>query len=208
MTRLIGCRKLNASTVTGVQTSWIVSESTIGSHTHLKPVIAVKKRMHGSATIKTGGALIVQRSFTRRSTMIVTDNRLNRELTETIAQTTTLTERDLRSFRGVPIDDADHEYYDGKIDEVVEKLRENETTRRAVMLADYPEMCMIGVHVLVRERIHVLSWLRASDIDEYRDEDLGFLYYVGRRIRKELGNNKRIMVHVFTSSLHSEVSNS
>lgn len=137
--------------------------------------------------------------------MRVTDNRLDREVSEMIAQTTTLTENDLRHARPGEFDDPDHELYDDQIDELVEKLKEDETTRRAILLADKPERCMVGVHVLVRDRVHVLAWLRASDIDEYRDDDVGFLYYVGRQVRKRLGVNKRVAVHVFTSSLHSEV---
>lgn len=136
---------------------------------------------------------------------MIRDSRLNREVTELIAQTTTLTEKDLRSYRGNPREDPDHELYADEVDRIIEQIKENETTRRAIALADRRERCMVGVHILVREQIHVLSWLRSSDIDDYRDDDIGFLYWFGRRVRKGIGSNKQIVVHVFTSSLHSEV---
>lgn len=137
--------------------------------------------------------------------MKVTDKRLDRELYESIAATTTLTEKDLRSYRPDDFEDPDHEYFEENVDYVVDKLSENETTRRAIVLADDWTQCMVGVHVLVRNRIHVLSWLRSSDIDDYRDDDIGFLYRFGREIRKKAGLNKRLVVHIFTSSLHAEV---
>lgn len=137
--------------------------------------------------------------------MTVTDNRLDREVTETIATTTTLTEKDLRSYRRTEFDDPDHQLYADDIDAVAADLRNNQTSRRAITIADNGERCMVGVHVLIREKIHVLSWMRSSDIDEYRDDDIGFLYWFGRQIRKRVDVNKRILVHIFTSSLHSEV---
>lgn len=139
------------------------------------------------------------------SRMTVHDNRLDRRLSEMIATTTTLTEQDLRSYRPGDYDDPDHELYAGDMDELVEKLEDDQTTRRAITLADSPERCIVGVHVLIREKIHIISWFRSSDKDEYRDDDLGFLYWFGRKIRKELNLNRRLMVHVFTSSLHSEL---
>lgn len=137
--------------------------------------------------------------------MITEDNRLDRTVTEEIATTTTLTEKDLRAYRGGEYDDPDHELYADRIDEVVEKLAENETSRRAILLADSPERCIAGVHVLVRDKIHVLAWFRSSDRAEYRDDDLGFLYRFARKVRKKLGMNRRIMLHAFTSSLHTEL---
>lgn len=137
--------------------------------------------------------------------MIVEDNRLNRRVSEVIATTTTLTEKDLRSYRPGDYDDPDHELYAEDLDEIAEKLKEDETSRQAITIADSEERCIVGVHVLVRDKIHVLSWFRSSDKDEYRDDDLGFLYWFGRQIRGKLGTNRRIMVHVFTSSLHTEL---
>lgn len=137
--------------------------------------------------------------------MTVKDERLDRELYEMVGTTTTLTENDLRSYRRGDFEDPDHELYREKIDEITAQLRENETSRRAIITADKKERCMVGIHVLLRDKIHVLSWLRASDIDEYRDDDIGFLYWFGRKVRNDLGTNKRLVVHIFTSSLHSEV---
>lgn len=137
--------------------------------------------------------------------MTVQDNRLNRELTEIVATTTTLTEKDLRSYRREDFEDPDHEYFDSRLDDVIETLKDDETSRRAIAVTDDETQCMVGVHVMIRDKIHVISWMRSSDIDEYRDDDIGFLYSFGRRIRKRMGLNNRIVVHVFTSSLHSEV---
>jgi len=137
--------------------------------------------------------------------MKTTDNRLDRELHEMIATTTTLTETDLRNYNRVEYDDPDHEYFDSRFEDIVEKLQDDENTRRAIAVTNDEKQCMVAVHVLLRDKIHVLAWLRASDIDEYRDDDIGYLYSFGRRLRKELNSNKRIIVHLFTSSMHSEV---
>lgn len=136
--------------------------------------------------------------------MITEDNRLDRKVSEVIAATTTYTEPELQRYE-VGLEDPDHNVLADQIDDVVSKLRKDETGRQAIAIADSDERCMVGVHVLVRDKIHVLSWLRASDIDEYRDADIGFLYWFGRKVRQELEIRKNVMVHVFTSSLHSEV---
>lgn len=137
--------------------------------------------------------------------MRITDERLDRTVDEQIAVTSTYTESEIEKY-STSLEDHDHRMLLAQLDPVVDEIRENETTRRALTSSVSPKMCIRGVQILVRDRIHVLSWFRSSDIAEYRDEDLGFLYLFGSKVRRELElDDKRLMVHVFTSSLHREV---
>lgn len=136
--------------------------------------------------------------------MIVEDNRLDREVVEQIGVKTTLTEPELRRYNPNG-DDRDYRLLMDKIDDLARKLRKDRTTRQAIALTGDTETCIVGVQVLVRDQIHVLTWLRSSDEELYRDDDIGFLYEFGKKVRLKINENKRIMVHLFTSSLHVEV---
>lgn len=178
--------------------------SITGRNGRSKRVISAIRRTYGYGLAVNGIVLNAQSNITK-NTMKTTDNRLDREVVEMVGQTTTLTEKDLRSYRREDYDDPDHEYFESRIDDVVETLQEDSNSRRAIAVTDDEKQCMVGIHVLLRDHIHVFSWLRASDIDEYRDDDIGFLYSFGRKIRKRMGINDRIVVHLFTSTLHHEV---
>lgn len=136
--------------------------------------------------------------------MTVKDNRLQRDLEEQVAVSTTYTEDELNQFSGGG-DDRDHMMLEDQIPRITSQLRSDPNTRRAIALTSDPLCCIVGAHVLVRDRIHVMAWFRASDIDEYREGDIAFLRDFGDEVRDHLDlEPKRISVHAFTSSLHRE----
>lgn len=140
--------------------------------------------------------------------MIQRDERLDRTLREQIGVTSTFTEDELDNIGTIDEpEDPDHEELLQKVSDVIEQFDEELGTRRAVVKTDAKEACFVGVHVLVRDYIHVLAWLRASDIDNYRDGDIRFLNTFGKRVRDELDMDIPLTVHVFTSSLHEVVNN-
>lgn len=137
--------------------------------------------------------------------MIVEDKRLDRMVMEEIGVTSTYVEHELDNY-DFSLDDHDHRLLLSQVDYVVDVLEDNDLSRRGIAKAMDQNTCFIGIQVLIRDRIHVLGWLRSSDIDEYRDRDIGFMTEFGRRVRERLDlEDKELMVHLFTSSLHKEV---
>mgnify|MGYP006287766065 CR=1 FL=1 len=136
--------------------------------------------------------------------MITEDNNHDRVVEEQIAVMSSYTEREIEDYE-TSMEDHDHRMYITQVDPIVDELEEDLNSRQALTTTASTNMCIRGVQVLVRYRIHVISWLRSSDIDNYRDEDLGFLYKFGCEVRDRMDLDQRLMVHVFTSSLHHEV---
>lgn len=135
--------------------------------------------------------------------MRIRDDRLDREVDEQIGVTSTFTEANWE-IPAEPKSDDDYQLVHDEMRDMLETLEDDPTTRRAVVTL--PEMCCImGVQILLRERIHVITWLRSSDEQRYREDDIDFLFWVGRWFRRRLNEDKQIMVHTFTSSLHRVV---
>lgn len=136
--------------------------------------------------------------------MFVEDKRLERTVIEQIGKTTTLPEPELRKYNPNG-NDRDYKLIMSQVDDVAKTIRKNKTSRQAIALTKDEEACIVGVQVLLRDQIHVLAWLRSSDVELYRNEDIGFLYEFGKKIRLKLNENVPITAHIFTSSLHEEV---
>lgn len=137
--------------------------------------------------------------------MTVEDDRLDRTVEEQIAVSTTYTENELNQFTGGG-DDRDHMMLEDQIPRLANQLRSNPKTRRAIALTADPLCCIVGAHILVRDRIHLMAWFRSSDIEEYREGDIAFLFDFANRVRDRADlEPKRISVHAFTSTLHREI---
>lgn len=134
--------------------------------------------------------------------MTTEDKRLDRTVTEVIGNTATYTESEIK-HEDAELDDHDHALIMETLDrDIILPLRRDLFTRQAISLTGERKCCIVGVQVLVRDYIHVISWLRSSDIQKYRAMDLALLYEIGDTVRRELGMDKQIMAHVYTSSLH------
>lgn len=136
--------------------------------------------------------------------MITEDRNHDRTVEEQIAVTSSYTESEIEDYE-TSMQDHDHRMLITQVEPIVDVLEEDMNSRQALTTTASTNMCIRGVQILVRDRIHVISWFRSSDIDNYRDEDLGFLYKFGCKVRERMDLNQRLMVHVFTSSLHREV---
>lgn len=135
---------------------------------------------------------------------MIRDNRLNRWVEEEIGTKEYIDEDEF--FRYDRVEKyRDHELFMDRVDTIVEQLEADPNTRRAIVTTDRKTDCMVGIQVLLREKIHVICWLRSSDRTEKRHDDIGFLIKFAESVREQLNVSNPIRIHLFTSSLHWEV---
>lgn len=136
--------------------------------------------------------------------MKVKDNRLERTVHEWVGHLKRYDGDVMRKLAHEDVKRPDEwKWLEHAADHIEERLDADRTTRRAFSTNPRGEHCIMAVHVLLRDIVHVIVWMRSSDADK-RLHDISVLSRFGLDVASRFDYEDAELI-VFSSSFHYEV---